>query len=542
MINISLLFNLVSCMIRNYHVQFSTKVNFIDCNLISVKLIVQINLDSLKTLELNSKMYQYILNPLLLTSITPLIGILLVFIVSEKQSYLVTLITTCLTFLLSILIWIQYDSSTTFFQFTETLYWIPNWNFYYIVGIDGISLFLILLTTFLINICILISWYSLTFFIKEYMICFLILEFCLIQVFIVLDLVLFYIFFESVLIPMFLIIGIWGSRLRKIRAAYQFFLYTLIGSLFMLIGILYIYFALGTTDLQILWTITITEYIQLILWIAFFIGFAVKIPMIPFHIWLPEAHAEAPTAGSVILAGVLLKLGGYGFLRFTIPMFPIATIYYTPLVFLLSLIAIIYASLTTLRQIDLKKIIAYSSVSHMGYVTIGLFSLNNQGIEGSIILMLSHGLVSSALFLSVGVLYDRYKTRLIKYYSGLVQVMPIFTIFFSLFSFANIGFPGTSSFIGEFLILIGAIQINIILTLIMAIGVILSASYSIWLTNRLNFGLLRLQYFKNFQDLSRREFWLLLPISFLIIIFGLYPNLILKEIHFSVLNLIEYYN
>ena len=487
-------------------------------------------------------MYPYLVNPLFLTSVIPLIGTIFIFFINEKQSYVIALLTSCITLILSVFLWIEYDSSTTFFQFTETFLWIPNLNFYYTVGIDGISLFLILLTTLLINICILISWYSLDYFIKEYLICFLILEFCLIQVFIVLDLTLFYIFFESVLIPMFLIIGIWGSRIRKVRAAYQFFLYTLIGSLFMLIGILYIYVSYGTTDLQILWHINFDEYTQLILWCSFFIGFAVKIPMVPFHIWLPEAHAEAPTAGSVILAGILLKLGGYGFLRFTIPMLPIANIYFMPLIFLLSIIAIIYASLTTLRQIDLKKIIAYSSISHMGYVTIGLFSLNSQGIEGSIILMLSHGLVSSALFLCVGILYDRYKTRLIKYYSGIVQVMPIFTIFFSFFSFANIGFPGTSSFIGEFLILIGAIQVNIILTFVMAIGVVLAASYSIWLNNRINFGLLRLQYFTKFQDISRREFWLLIPLSFLILIFGLFPNYVLNDIHFAVLNLIEYYN
>lgn len=486
-------------------------------------------------------MFQYISNPLFLISITPLIGILLIFFFEENKCYLITLITTCIILILSLILWIEYDSSTTLFQFTESLLWIPNLNFYYTIGIDAISLFFIILTAFLINICILISWNSINYLIKEYLICFLILEFCLIQVFCVLDIILFYIFFESVLIPMFLIIGIWGSRIRKIKAAYQFFLYTLIGSLLMLVGILIIYYYVGTTDLQILWSFNFTEFIQLILWWTFFIGFAVKIPMIPFHIWLPEAHAEAPTSGSVILAGVLLKLGGYGFLRFNLPMFPLATIYFTPIIFILSLIAIIYSSLTTIRQIDLKKIIAYSSISHMGYVTIGIFSLNNQGIEGSIILMLSHGLVSSALFLCVGILYDRYKTRLIKYYSGLVQVMPIFTIYLVFFSFSNISFPGTSSFIGEFLILIGSIQINIILTLIMSLGVILSASYSIWLNNRLVYGLLRLQYFYYYQDISRREFWVLLPISLLVIILGIFPKYILNEIHFSVINLIEYY-
>lgn len=263
--------------------------------------------------------------------------------------------------------------------------------------------------------------------------------------------------------------------------------------------------------------------------------------MVPFHIWLPEAHAEAPTAGSVILAGILLKLGGYGFIRFSLPLFPLASIYFTPLVFTLSLIAIIYASLTTLRQIDLKKIIAYSSVSHMGFVTIGIFSFTNQGLEGSIILMLSHGLVSSALFLCVGILYDRHKTRIIKYFGGLVQVMPIFTIFLLFFSFANIGFPGTSSFIGEILVLLGCIKVNILLTFFMTLGVIFSACYSIWLLNRISFGILKLEYFTIFQDISRREFWLLIPLTITIFWMGLYPVSFISEIHFSVLNLLEHF-
>lgn len=338
---------------------------------------------------------------------------------------------------------------------------------------------------------------------------------------------------------MFLIVGIWGSRERKIRAAYQFFLYTLIGSLLMLLALLAIYFEVGTTDLQVLWYYNFTEIKQIIFWLAFFSSFAVKIPMIPFHIWLPEAHAEAPTAGSVILAGILLKMGGYGFLRFSIPMFPEASIYFTPLIFTLSIVAILYASLTTLRQVDLKKIIAYSSVSHMGFVTIGIFSLNLQGIEGSILLMLSHGLVSSALFLCVGILYDRYKTRILKYYSGLMQVMPIFGIFFLFFSFANLGFPGTSSFIGELLVLVGAFQINRVLTFFASIGMVLGAAYSIWLFNRISFGGLKMQYFQSFQDISRREFWILGPLTFIILWIGIYPVSFLDELHFSVISLIE---
>nr|YP_011017696.1 NADH dehydrogenase subunit 4 [Dasysiphonia japonica]WQF69519.1 NADH dehydrogenase subunit 4 [Dasysiphonia japonica] len=484
------------------------------------------------------------INPLIIISLLPLVGIFILFFINDQKIirlYNVSLAFTCCTFICSLLLWILFHTNTSFFQFTTTVIWFPYFNFNYILGIDGISLFFILLTTFLISICILASWHSINYLVKEYLICFLFLEFCLIQVFCVLDLLLFYIFFESVLIPMFLIIGIWGSRNRKIRAAYQFFLYTLIGSFFMLVALIFIYVNIGTTDIQILWSISFSEKTQLLLWIAFFLSFAVKIPMVPFHIWLPEAHAEAPTAGSVILAGVLLKLGGYGFLRFSLPLFPQATIYYTPFIFTLSLIAIVYGSLTTLRQIDLKKIIAYSSISHMGFVTLGIFSLNINGIEGSIILMLGHGLVSSALFLCVGILYDRYKTRILKYYGGLVTVMPIFMIFFMFFSFANIGFPGTSNFIGEFLILLGIFQVNLFITFFSMAGVILSAGYSIWLLNRVGFSLLRTNYFVIFQDISRREFIILILLVVLVLWLGLYPNPFLSELHFSVLNLLEHF-
>lgn len=484
-----------------------------------------------------------LVNPLILTSVTPLLGtlIFLLFpsIVTERFQKIFALWVTCATFIFSLFLWISFDRSSSFFQFTESFIWSTSINFYYTIGVDGISLFFIILTTFLSVVCILISWNSVSIFLKDYLLCFLILEFFLIQVFCVLDLCLFYIFFESVLIPMFLIIGIWGSRVRKIRAAFQLFLYTLLGSLLMLLAILFLYLYAGTTDLQFLWQVYFPESFQIILWLAFFSSFAVKIPMFPFHIWLPEAHAEAPTAGSVILAGVLLKMGGYGFLRFSLPMFPIASIFFTPFIFTLSLIAIIYASLTTLRQIDLKKIIAYSSVSHMGFVTIGIFSLNTQGVEGSILLMLSHGLVSSALFLCVGFLYDRYKTRIIKYYSGLVQTMPIFTIFLLFFSFANLGFPGTSSFVGEILVLIGAFQISTSMVFLAAIGTVLAAAYSIWLFNRVSFGSLKLQYFSYFQDVSRREFWILLILVFMVLWMGVYPSVFLSEVHFSVANLIE---
>jgi len=486
---------------------------------------------------------QYILsNPLIVISILPLLGILLLFFVPNKEIIIlrnIALIFSCLTFIFSLLLWIFYHGNTSFFQYTAIFLWLPYLNINYIIGIDGISIFFIILTTFLILLCILISWSSVNFFLKEYFISFLFLEFCLIQVFSVLDLLLFYIFFESVLIPMFLIVGIWGSRYRKIRAAFQLFLYTLIGSFFMLISLIYIYVNVGTTDLYLLWYTNFTWKEQLFLWWAFFLSFAVKIPMIPFHIWLPEAHAEAPTAGSVILAGVLLKMGGYGFLRFSLPLFPQASIYYTPIVFMLSVIAVIYGSLTTLRQIDLKKIVAYSSISHMGFVTLGIFSLNIQGIEGSIVLMLSHGLVSSALFFCVGILYDRYKTRILKYYGGLVSVMPLFVIFFMFFSFANIGFPGTSSFIGEFLILIGIFQLNILITIFSMSGVVLSAAYSIWLLNRVSFNNLRLNYISVFQDISRREFLILISLLVPTLWLGIFPNSFLEDIHFSVINLLE---
>lgn len=483
-------------------------------------------------------------NPLILISVMPLIGIILILFVSKNQSKLLQklgLLISCLIFLFSLILLIFFYSNTSFFQYSFTFFWLPYWNLNYTIGVDGISLYFLVLTTFLIVICILNSWSSINFFTKEYIICFLFLEFCLIQVFCVLDLLLFYIFFESVLIPMFLIVGIWGSRERKIRAAYQFFLYTLIGSFFMLIGLTYIYTIAGTTDIQLLWFYNFSETEQLFLWFAFFLSFAVKIPMIPFHIWLPEAHAEAPTSGSIILAGVLLKLGGYGFIRFSLPLFPKATIFFTPLIFMLSVIAIIYGSFTTLRQIDLKKIIAYSSIAHMGFVTLGIFSLNMQGIEGSIFLMLSHGLVSSALFFCIGILYDRHKTRILKYYGGLTIVMPLFVIFLMFFLFANIGFPGTSSFIGEFLILLGLFQLNITTTVFSCVGIVLAAGYSIWLLNRLIFSNINYLYFSSFQDISRREFSILFVFMSLILILGLFPNVILTSIHFSVINLLEHY-
>nr|YP_009176219.1 NADH dehydrogenase subunit 4 [Tetraplodon fuegianus]AHG58873.1 NADH dehydrogenase subunit 4 [Tetraplodon fuegianus]ALI31032.1 NADH dehydrogenase subunit 4 [Tetraplodon fuegianus] len=473
----------------------------------------------------------------------PLLGSIILFVIPDPRIRLIRSIGLCtslITFLYSLLFWIQFDNSTAKFQFVETIRWLPYSNINFYIGIDGISLFFVVLTTFLIPICILVGWSSIKSYKKEYMIAFLICESFMIAVFCMLDLLLFYVFFESVLIPMFIIIGVWGSRQRKIQAAYQFFLYTLLGSVFMLLAILFIFFQTGTTDLQILLTTEFSERRQILLWIAFFASFSVKVPMVPVHIWLPEAHVEAPTAGSVILAGILLKLGTYGFLRFSIPMFPEATLYFTPFIYTLSVIAIIYTSLTTIRQIDLKKIIAYSPVAHMNFVTIGMFSLNIQGIEGSILLMLSHGMVSSALFLCVGVLYDRHKTRLVKYYGGLVSTMPMFSTIFLFFTLANMSLPGTSSFIGEFLILVGAFQRNSLVATLAALGMILGAAYSLWLYNRVIFGNFKPKFLQKFSDLNRREVLIFFPFIVGVIWMGVYPEVFLECMHTSVSNLVQH--
>ena len=392
-------------------------------------------------------------------------------------------------FILTLFLWIFYNGELGEFSFVLHLSWLKMFNIYYSVGIDGISIFFIILTAFLIPICILASWESIQYKVKEFMILLLITEFLLINVFIVLDLFFFYIFFEGVLIPMFLIIGLWGSRQRKIHAAYQFFFFTLLGSIIMLLGIIIIYVEMGTSDIQVLMHTTFTYERQLFLWFAFFCSFAVKVPMIPVHIWLPEAHVEAPTAGSVILAGILLKLGVYGIIRILIPMFPDAMIYFTPLVFTMCIIGIIYSAATTIRQIDLKKTIAYSSVAHMNYAMLGLFTNNSYGIEGCLYFMLGHGVVSSALFLCIGMLYDRYHTRNILYYGGLVHVMPLYSIFFLIFVLANIGLPGTVNFIGEFLVMVGVWRSNTIVIFFGSIGMILGAVYAIWMYNRIVFGL-----------------------------------------------------
>lgn len=462
-----------------------------------------------------------------MTILPLLVSFLLLLSKKDEEIKETGLITTIILFFLGMYLWVEYDCSTVYFQYFFQFSWITSVPMTFSQGVDGTSIFFVILTTYLIPFCLLISWSAQPNRIKEYTIAFLILESLLILVFTVLDLLLFYVFFESVLIPMFLIIGIWGSRERKIHAAYQFFLYTFLGSVFMLLGILIIYLNVGTTDVQILLSTVFSNELQILLWLTFFASFAVKVPMVPVHIWLPEAHVEAPTAGSVLLAGILLKLGTYGFLRFSLPLFPYASVYFTPLVFTMSVIAIIYTSLTTIRQIDLKKIIAYASVGHMNFVTIGLFSFNIQAIEGSILIMLSHGLVSSALFMCVGILYDRYKTRIIKYYRGLALTMPIFAVFFLFFTLANISFPGTFSFVGEFLTLLGAFQANTTVTLLAATGMILGAAYSMWLYNRISFGSIT-SYLNYFNDVTAREFYMLLPFVFLVVLFGIYPDIILQ--------------
>jgi proton-translocating NADH-quinone oxidoreductase chain M len=485
---------------------------------------------------------------LLILLILPLIGVFVLLFIPAWNKYLIRKIAlyfSVINFILSLFLWIEFDNSYSKFQYMTTFFFfsgkqLENSTISFILGVDGISLFFIILSTFLIPISILVGWKSIQIFVKEYCIAFLLLESLLIAVFSVVDLLLFYVFFESVLLPMFLIIGVWGSRERKIRAAYQFFLYTLFGSVLMLLSILLIYFQTGTTDLHVLYTTEFSETRQLLLWLAFFASFAVKVPMIPVHIWLPEAHVEAPTAGSVILAGILLKLGSYGFLRFSLPLLPYACIYFTPLIYTMSVLAIIYTSLTTLRQVDLKKIIAYSSVAHMNFVTIGVFSLNQQGIEGSILLMISHGLVSPALFLCIGVLYDRYKTRLLRYYAGAGRNMPIFAIMLLFFTLANISLPGTSSFVGEFLVLTGVFQKNSFIALLASTGMVLGAAYALWLCNRVIYGLSKPYHLSYYSDLSRREFFIFLPFVVGVIWIGIYPDPFLDSLHCSVSNLIQH--
>ena len=447
------------------------------------------------------------------------------------------LATTLVNMLLAFYAWGQYDAGTSAFQFVEQRGWFGA-GLVYKLGVDGMSFPFVVLTAFLMPFCILASWTSIHFRLKEYLVAFLVLETMMIGVFCSLDIILFYLFFEGGLIPMFLIIGIWGGK-RRIYASFKFFLYTLTGSLLMLLAIMSMYGVAGTTDITVLLKTHFPASMQTWLWLAFFASFAVKMPMWPVHTWLPDAHVEAPTAGSVILAGVLLKMGGYGFLRFSLPMFPDASVTFAPLVFTLSVIAIIYTSLVALVQEDMKKLIAYSSVAHMGFVTMGLFSFTEQGIQGAIFQMVSHGIVSSALFLCVGVIYDRMHTREIAAYGGLVERMPRYAVAFLIFTMANVGLPGTSGFIGEFLTLLGTFRVNSNVTLFATLGVILSAAYALYLYRRVVFGVLDKDSLKGILDLNGREVALLVPLVLLTILYGVHPAPILDSSSASVSALVK---
>jgi NADH-quinone oxidoreductase subunit M len=435
--------------------------------------------------------------------------------------------TTIVTFIVSFMIWRDFDSSSAAFQFVESHDWLAQ-TIRFKLGVDGFSMPFVLLTTFLMPFCVVASWVSIKTRIQEYMVAFLLLETLMIGVFISLDLVLFYLFFEAGLIPMFLIIGIWGGK-RRIYASFKFFLYTLLGSLLMLVAMITIYRTAGTTDIPQLLSFKFSSQMQFWLWLAFFASFAVKMPMWPVHTWLPDAHVEAPTAGSVILAGILLKMGGYGFIRFSLPMFPEASQYFAPMVFALSVIAIIYTSLVALVQEDIKKLIAYSSVAHMGFVTMGIFSFNEEGLQGAMYQMISHGLISGALFLCVGVIYDRMHTREIAAYGGLTKRMPLYAVAFMIFNMANVGLPGTSGFIGEFLTLLGAFRANPWVAFFATTGVILSAAYALWLYKRVMFGALDKPELAAITDINRREMLLLAPLAVLVIYFGVHPQPILDS-------------
>lgn len=455
------------------------------------------------------------------------------FLTDVNRIKLYSFIYTGFIFIGSLLLWVNFDSLTTSYQFVSDLPWIGFFNYTLYFGIDGISLFFIILSTLLIPLCILASWNTVKFQLKSYFLCFLVLDFLLIGVFSVIDIFLFYIFFETILIPMFLVIGVWGSRERKIRAVYLFFFYTLLGSVLMLLGIIYLYTVTGTSNYEILCNYNFSVAEQRWLWLAFFASLASKIPMFPFHVWLPEAHVEAPTAGSVLLAGILLKLGTYGFIRFSLVLFPEASIYFAPLVYTLAIIAVIFTSLTAIRQTDFKRIIAYSSVAHMNLVMLGIFSFQTNGIEGAILQSLSHGFVSSALFLLIGVIYDRHHSRLITYYSGLVQTMPMYTLLFLFFTMANIALPGTSSFVGEFLILAGIFKFNTTAAILGATGMVLGGAYSLWLFNRVSYGNIKIDYVTKFKDLNWREFIILIPLILGTLIMGIYPDIFLDPIHAS---------
>ncbi|MBY0354813.1 MAG: NADH-quinone oxidoreductase subunit M [Rickettsiales bacterium] len=478
----------------------------------------------------------------------PVAGAFLIFLLArgaspfaQRLSRVIALVASLVTLGLSVLLWLRFDVSSASFQFVEKYVWLETLNIQYYLGIDGISLFMVLLTALLQPICILASWHSIEKRVAEYMIAFCILESLVIGVFCALDAMLFYVFFEAVLIPMYLIIGIWGGQ-NRIYASFKFFLYTLAGSVLFLVALLYLYFKFGTMEIPLLMDLapTLSLDVQKMLWIGMFVAFAVKVPMWPVHTWLPDAHVQAPTAGSVILAGILLKMGGYGFLRFSLPMLPQASIAYADFVYILSVIAVIYTSLVALRQQDMKKLIAYSSVAHMGFVTLGLFAFNQQGVEGGIIQMISHGVVSGALFLCVGVVYDRLHSREIERYGGLVHIMPRYALLFMLFTMASVGLPATSGFVGEFLVLVGIFQVDHVFALLAASGMVLGAAYALWLYRRIVFGELVKADLKHLPDLTALEKLTFAPLVAMVIWMGVYPLPFFKAIGPSVHHLLEH--
>ena len=480
-----------------------------------------------------------------LTIFLPLLGAIVILLIKDDENSInnikkVALWTSVGVFLLSLFIWLQFDSSNSGYQFQEKFRWFNDFNFYYHIGIDGISLFMVILSTFLTPLCILASWESIKKRVKEYMIAFLFLETVMIGMFSSVDILLFYIFFEVVLIPMYLIIGIWGGD-RRIYASFKFFLYTLLGSVLMLIAIIAIYRLTNSMSIEDLQGNYFAKNVQMYLWLAFFASFAVKIPMWPFHTWLPDAHVEAPTAGSVILAGVLLKMGGYGFIRFSLGMLPEASEYFSPLVMTLSIVAVVYTSLVALAQTDIKKLIAYSSVAHMGLVTIGIFIVNAQGLEGAMIQMISHGVVSGALFLCVGVIYDRMHTRDINFYGGLVNRMPIYATVFMIFMLGSVGLPGTSGFIGEFLVIVGAFKYSSIVVIGSATGIVLSAVYMLYLYKRIIFGEMSNEKLSEILDLNNREKITLIPLAIAVIFIGIFPNIFIEPMRLPLESIIFNY-
>ena len=459
----------------------------------------------------------------------PLVGCAFIMFIRGDEATVATnarwaaLWTSLIVFAASLVLWAQFDTAQPGFQFQESLTWLPEFGVGYRLGVDGISVLFVLLSTALTPICILASWEAVTTRVRDYMLAFLVLETMMVGMFSAQDFIIFYMFFEGVLIPMFLIIGVWGGP-RRVYASFKFFLYTLAGSILMLLALLAIWYSTGTTDLAVLMQAHFPARMQFWLFLAFFASFAVKVPMWPVHTWLPDAHVEAPTAGSVILAGVLLKMGAYGFLRFSVPMLPDASAYFAPMMFTLGVVAVIYTSLVALAQADMKKLIAYSSVAHMGVVVIGIFTFNAQGIQGALFQMLSHGIVSAALFLCVGVIYDRMHTREIARYGGLAQRMPAYAVVFMLFTMASIGLPGTAGFVGEFLVLVGAFKVNFWLALLGSLGMVLGAGYMLYLYRRVVFGALTKPDLRGILDLNAREVAIFAPLVLLTLWMGVYPS------------------